>query len=406
MSGAAGHVQHLFENRDLTFAELKDVLRRAADGKLEQVTEKLDGMNLVFTWDAGEERLKVARSPSEIGKGGLDAAGLAKRFAGRGSVLQAFNSAFKVLSDALSALPDRTKLEVFGHDGRFWYSMEVIYAVDPNVINYDSNNIVFHGVPVFQVTDYGVDKLEDGPGIGLLTSYIDRMQKAIKVKGWQTRGPSVLQLQRLSDGSALKLALTRIDKAMIEAGVRDNNTLLDYMRGMAIKEVHQAGSARWATLIAERLIEAPGAPSITQLKRQVPPTFHASMMALVDNCKQLQKQFIRPIEAAIQALAIEVLRGLSSTLIADSDKEITRLRGQVSKAIAAIEASGNEAALDVLHKEMERLGDVSNITAPMEGIVFIYKGQAYKFTGAFAPANQILGLFKYGRKGIPKMSME
>jgi hypothetical protein len=37
--------------------------------------------------------------------------------------------------------------------------------------------------------------------------------------------------------------------------------------------------------------------------------------------------------------------------------------------------------------------NVENITSPMEGVVFIYKGNAYKFTGSFAAANQILGLF-------------
>jgi hypothetical protein len=34
---------------------------------------------------------------------------------------------------------------------------------------------------------------------------------------------------------------------------------------------------------------------------------------------------------------------------------------------------------------------------PNEGIVFVYGGNTYKLTGAFAPLNQILGIFKYGR---------
>ena len=32
---------------------------------------------------------------------------------------------------------------------------------------------------------------------------------------------------------------------------------------------------------------------------------------------------------------------------------------------------------------------------PSEGIVFKYKGNTYKFTGAFAPVNQILGLLNF-----------
>jgi len=32
--------------------------------------------------------------------------------------------------------------------------------------------------------------------------------------------------------------------------------------------------------------------------------------------------------------------------------------------------------------------------------VFEYDGQLYKFTGNFAPVNQILGLFRFGRGGV------
>ena len=97
---------------------------------------------------------------------------------------------------------------------------------------------------------------------------------------------------------------------------------------------------------------------------------------------------------------------MHSALVNEPSDEVVRLRSEVDKAIRTIKAHGNSAALDVLKKEMDRLGSVDNIGSTMEGIVFIYKGQAYKFTGSFAPAHQILALFKYGRKGIPKMSME
>jgi hypothetical protein len=86
-------------------------------------------------------------------------------------------------------------------------------------------------------------------------------------------------------------------------------------------------------------------------------------------------------------------------LIDDSEDEVVRLRSEVSKAVTAIEASGDENAMGVLNAQMQKLKSLENITSPVEGVVFIYKGNAYKFTGSFAAANQILGLFKYGRKG-------
>jgi hypothetical protein len=45
---------------------------------------------------------------------------------------------------------------------------------------------------------------------------------------------------------------------------------------------------------------------------------------------------------------------------------------------------------------LNALGGFDKIV-PNEGIVFTYKGATYKLTGAFAPLNQILGIFTFSR---------
>ena len=45
-------------------------------------------------------------------------------------------------------------------------------------------------------------------------------------------------------------------------------------------------------------------------------------------------------------------------------------------------------------EKLEAIGGSSAIV-PSEGIVFKYKGNIYKFTGAFAPVNQILGSLRF-----------
>jgi hypothetical protein len=99
-----------------------------------------------------------------------------------------------------------------------------------------------------------------------------------------------------------------------------------------------------------------------------------------------------------------VLHGLESSLINDSSAEVQRLRAEVKRAINAIESSGQEDAIAILQAQMQKLKSIEGINTPMEGIVFMYKGNAYKFTGSFAAANQILGLFKYGRGSIKPMA--
>ena len=48
--------------------------------------------------------------------------------------------------------------------------------------------------------------------------------------------------------------------------------------------------------------------------------------------------------------------------------------------------------------QIEKLQAIGGLDAvvPSEGVVFKYKGKIYKFTGAFAPINQILGSLKFG----------
>lgn len=405
--GAAGHLQHLYDNLELTFGEIKEVIRSAADGRLEKVSEKLDGMNLVFTYSLDEGRLKVARTGSDIKGGGMDASALAQKFFGRGNVELAFNTAFKVLSEALGSLSDKVKASVFGPSGNRWYSMEIIYAPDPNTINYDSNNIVFHGWPIFEVQQDGrVEATDDDTGVDVLTSRIGQMQKAVSVKDWRVRGPSLLTLKKISDGTVVQKAIGQIDAAMSQGGVGDGDTVFDYLRNLMTDEVADLNlSPKIAQLVVERAIEAPGAAGVPEIKKAAPKEQHAAIAAFIKAAEPLKKKMVQPIEKAIQDFTVEVLRGLSSTLIARSDEEVTRLKAQLTKAIKAIEASGNQTAMDILQKEMSRLGSVENVGAAMEGIVFFFKGQAYKFTGAFAPAHQILALFKYGRKGVPKMDI-
>ena len=49
MGGAAGHVSQIWEVHELTFRELKDIIIKSFCGELENITEKLDGQNILIT---------------------------------------------------------------------------------------------------------------------------------------------------------------------------------------------------------------------------------------------------------------------------------------------------------------------------------------------------------------------
>lgn len=405
MGGAAGHLCHLHENWWLTFGELKDVLSQAAEGRLENATEKLDGMNIMFTWSVLKGRLFVARNVSDVRNGGMDAQLLAQKFRGRGGVEEAFNSAYRVLLDAISSLPEGVLHRTFGANGELYYSAEVIYAADPNVINYDTNNLVFHGHPViYRAT---CKEINDDGRVELLSRYIDQMQRAVSMRDWRIRGPSLLQLQKIADGTIIDQALAQLDLVQRQHNLTDEHSLQDYIRSCFLIDLRSVSlPTSIVPLLLDRLTGAIGSPTVTDIKRHLALSQKQLIADMVKDAPERIKQFMAPIESIIMQLSIEVLKGLQSQLVNDSNAEIQRLRSQVTRAIDVINRSGNDAAMNVLQREMTRLKHIENISSSMEGIVFKYKGKMYKFTGAFAPAHQILALFKYGRKGIPKMSEE
>lgn len=401
MGGVVGHLAHLYDNRDLTFGEIADILTSAASGKLKKVSEKLDGLNLVFSWDVSASSLKVARNSGNIKSGGLDAKSLAAKFEGRGNLSDAFDSAFKVLNGALGSLPQETKLNVFGPQANRWYSMEIIYATNPNVINYDSNNVVFHGWPVFKIEDGKVEMTDDDMGgVDRLTSYVEKMQNAVEIRGWKVRGPALARMQKLSDDSILNDTLSKIDNELSSAGLDPSSTVRDYIESKIREDVAELNlSTEISDMVILRCLAEPGSPTLVDIKKKVDKSTYETINEFIKSSPKSLKTYIKPIELAINDFAVELLKGLQSTLIDNTEEEVVRLQGEVSKAISAIESSGDENAMQMLKTQMEKLKSVSNITSPVEGVVFIYKGNAYKFTGSFAAANQILGLFKYGRKG-------
>ena len=403
MGGVVGHLMHLYDNPDLTFGEIKSILRTASAGKLQRVTEKFDGLNLVFTWDPSTCELRVARAAGDIKRGGMSAEDLSAKFTGRGNLKEAFDTAFHILRGAIGVLPRKTAVSVFGESGDKWYSTEVVYTKNPNVINYDSNAVVFHGWPIFQLDEAGkVQPVEDRSGADLLASYVDKMSTAVANRQWQVRGPTIVRLGKMSNGSILSNVFAVLDEATRSAGLDDSATIGQYLSAKVADDVSQLGLPKRARAMVEgRVLGKPGAPSLNDIRKIIDKSQYETTSAFVKGSPVLLQGHIRPIELAINDFAVELLKGMKSTLQANND-DVSRLRKEVASAISAIEASGDASAMTVLQRQMEKLKSVDNITSSAEGVVFLYRENAYKFTGSFAAVGQILGLFKYGR-GVTKI---
>jgi hypothetical protein len=395
MGGAVGHLMHLYDDPDLTFGEIKEILESASQGQLEEATEKLDGRNIVFTWDAATGHLRVARASGDITRGGMDAVELARKFQGRGSLETAFNTAFHVLATAAGSLSLDDQEVVFGSAGNRWYSAEIIFASDPNVINYDSNTVVFHGQPVFEVIAGRPQPVDYPLGIEILSANIDQMMSSLRDTDWSVQGPVVAVMEAVSDGSVLQRAVSGLDEIMMQHGLNDSSTIGDYTAAALTRFLEKRGfSGAILDALLARLMRSPGAPDLRRLK-QMAPHLAQQMDSVVKSEERVMTGIMLPLDRIIGEFAADVLSTLKSALIGDNPREVARLQAATDTAIEQIRASGDPKAVAYLDQQLSRLGSTSNIRSPVEGIVFRWRGKTYKFTGAFAAANQILGLMRY-----------
>lgn len=396
MSGAAGHLMHLYDDPDLTFGEIKEILKNASIGKLEQVTEKLDGRNIVFSWDISTNSLKLARASGDIKRGGMSPQELAQKFQGRGDLETAFVSASKILNSVISSLPLKVLMTIFGKSASKWYSAEIIYATSPNVVKYDSNSIVFHGYPIFQINENGeIERTEDDSGFKILSSNINEMQRTISKTDWNIHGPAIVAMQQLSNDSTLDRTISELDDVMKSANVLDSNKIQDYIDNNVKLELISMGfKGSLLDNVLLRILRKPGAPDLRKLKKMAP---HSTQLidSAIKNEEKIIRKVLSPLDKIIGSFAIKILETLKSSFISNNEKEVERLKSATDSAISALRGSNDPAALEFLNRQLERLGSTKNIKSAVEGIVFIYKGKAYKFTGAFAAANQILGFYRY-----------
>ena len=113
MGGLAGHMSHLYENPNLSFSEIKDILQKASQGEL-QGTEKTDGQNLYISYSVKDGKAKSARNKGNIKGGGLDAKALAQKFSEHPNpnLVKAFVDAFTAVERAVKMFPEDVQMQI------------------------------------------------------------------------------------------------------------------------------------------------------------------------------------------------------------------------------------------------------------------------------------------------------
>ena len=402
MGGLGGHVDHLYDNTDLSFTDMIKIMKAASNGEITG-GEKLDGQNLFVSYSVKDGKAKAARNVGNVKKGGMDAEALATKFAGRGTLEAAFNGAFEAFVDAVQQMSDDIKLKVFGPDANIFYNAEVMDPENPNIINYNSKNLIIHrdGHGEYDRETGKVTDRDVSAEANLLGKALKAVQKSDKEGAFGVEMKAVERLRALDGDEAVNSAESRLKQLLSQSGVGTGATVGEYIVSKLdalIERMFSDLDEDTKKLIMQRMFGVKGTTATQIYKRISDPSTKSAVRDFIKDQKRVRKEIIFPLEDIVHDFAVAMLDGLKSRFVLSHKDEINRIADRVEQAVAEIEAEGDDTKTQKLKASLGKLKSLDKISSSMEGFVFAYDGHTYKLTGSFAPVNQIMGLLPWEKK--------
>lgn len=396
--GAAGHMSHPFEDKNLTFGGIKTMISELLSGELKvvkNVSEKLDGQNLMITFKDGQ--VMAARNKSTI-KDPMTIDQVKSKFEGRGDIYNAFSKTMENLEYGLSHL-DSDKLQAIFQNGMNFVNLEILYPNTKNVIDYGNQFvIVFHNIEQFDSSGKKLGTVEaSNEFIKNLVSDINSKTKMdMKISTGHT--PEITKIPNFNKEAPKLISL--VEKLQRDNQLSDSDTIGEYYEKFwrqFIEKLQVNLSSQERIILLNRWAHN---DKSTKLTRNI---FKTNL----DYVKKLEttvvpkynKKLNHTLEIIFLKLGTLVLKNLTKVLSVNPNKAIRNISSELESIINQAMSSNNQVELDKVKEQLRKLNSIGgkNAIVPTEGIVFTFNGQQYKLTGTFAPINQILGLYKFSR---------
>lgn len=403
--GAAGHMAHPYDDHGLTFNEMKELVSRALEGRLDieqAVTEKTDGQNIQVTYKDGQ--IGFARNKGTV-INPMSVQELQAKFDNRGPISDAFGGAAEDLAEAFSQINPEQLNKIF-KNGRVFANMEIIYPATKNVISYDVAVLQFHNLVEY---DDKANVVETDMTGGALLQRIIQDANAHLQKTFSFIPPQKIKLGRISNFEDQQAAFfNEIDQLRNRYNLKETDRVTEYHKAWWA-DVIRTKATELGYNIPDNILTAliyrwafnDKSTNIAMLKKQIDNPEFANWVTEFDkkDFKVYQKQNMEPFETIFLRLGAVVLKNAENFLAANPSKSVQELKSELAQLIKELQTVGDVATIKKLEHELRRIQRLGGFEAivPSEGIVFVYGGHTYKLTGAFAPVNQLLGVLKYAR---------
>jgi len=418
MGGAAGHIQNVWEASDLTFEDLREIVNKSLHGELENITEKLDGQNILIT--CRDNKVYSARSTRHLknfGEEAMDVDQMNSYFSDRGSpesVRKAFVNAMEDFQNIFDVTHINLK-KIFA-DGARWLNIEILYTDNENVIPYERNQLRIHHLRELDKDGKIVKIIEKG-NLSVLIDEIEKLQNEGKVDNtFLIKKTDPIIIKYITDSNNIAEGLIR--KLMVlqnDNNLNDTSTIADYVEAETLKyieekipQIEEPINNEFKKTLAARWAKGDKNITINKLLKDKPEDLQKWVKDEEKNVKDITESLIEPFVDIFTTLGVTVLKNIEGLATMDSDKATKGIQDKLNRAmdhlkhfmekkdVEDVDAFNKKIKEMIKHLErLEKAGGIHSVV-PVEGIVFQYDEKILKLTGSFTPLLRIIGFFRFG----------
>ena len=388
--GAAGHMSHIYDYTELTLRDIKGIIRNLFSGKIEDITEKLDGMNIQCTMNS-DGNVVFIRNKGDLNSaaGGMSADDMTAKWAGKERIANVYLTAADTITKVFKKIGKR----FFNPDKntKILANCECITAGKTNILMYSSAQVDFHNLWVYTREDENSEwKKSDVTKNG-----IDVLEKACEgIDGAQLTPRVIIRVTEKSE-KLLVDYIKKIDAVFKEAGCSEQDTIQDYKMSRFFKLCDKkypwiASDSNGQEWLFSRWFDDDKSVSLREIKNRYKD--HLDELNNIDY-KKIVFECTRPLDTFFSSLGNQIISLCDGMVNAGAEsKVINELRNDLEEVVSEVRANGSSEMNDKLTTQLNRLAELGNQINSSEGIVFKYKDKLMKVTGSFAAINQALNL--------------
>lgn len=392
MGGLAGHIRHLQDDLDLTFSDLRNIVDGVTTGSI-KTFEKVDGINIMFTWDESIGEVKVARNQKHV-RLGLNRWNIAREFCNNQAMLDTTKDFIATISLLLSGVAVHERVDLFGHSGQNWYSCEIVDPRYFNLINYGQNLLMVHkGIRRYNAKGklFELNLSKDAEKI------FDIFQG--EFAGWKLMGPNpfdVTQKDYMVKKKACD-AIVGLYRGMAMSGLASQKRW-HHDKLIAFSKNFSSIEPAVREICIKSMLGYSGVPTKASILKGFSPKQKSDLQDFWELCKkQISKNKAIVGEIFFQLGKQLMSNRCSGLMISDPQEAVEEMKNLSCELVSKLKERDCKKSKQLLNQHGSSIGS-DDIDCCVEGVVFEYKGGIYKLTGIFAPINAINGFFKYSKE--------